>query len=143
MESAPYDDLGYATLTLDTPEELEALTGLHQSIVTHKEELEEVGWESTWSEDGSGLSIQSDGWTYVDISYTLMDGSYLTRKYRVPLSQSELDTPAPPPPGWTPCSTPPAWLVNLTSTRSRRETGWWTPGSPTPIRTVRLSPPPP
>ena len=25
MESAPYDDLGYATLTLDTPEELEAL----------------------------------------------------------------------------------------------------------------------
>ena len=42
VESAPYDDLGYATLTLDTPEELEALTGLHQSIVTHKEELEEV-----------------------------------------------------------------------------------------------------
>lgn len=96
VESAPYDDLGYATLTLDTPEELEALTGLHQSIVTHKEELEEVGWESTWSEDGSGLSIQSDGWTYVDISYTLMDGSYLTRKYRVPLSQSELDTPGTP-----------------------------------------------
>lgn len=96
MESAPYDDLGYATLTLDTPEELEALTGLHQSIVAHKEELEEAGWESTWSEDGSGLSIQSDGWTYVDISYTLMDGSYLTRKYRVPLSQSELDTPGTP-----------------------------------------------
>ena len=92
----PYDDLGYATLTLDTPEELEALTGLHQSIVAHKEELEEAGWESTWSEDGSGLSIQSDGWTYVDISYTLMDGSYLTRKYRVPLSQSELDTPGTP-----------------------------------------------
>lgn len=96
MESAPYDDLGYATLTLDTPEELEALTGLHQSIVAHKEELEEADWESTWSEDGSGLSIQSDGWTYVDISYTLMDGSYLTRKYRVPLSQSELDTPGTP-----------------------------------------------
>ena len=96
VESAPYDDLGYATLTLDTPEELEALTGLHQSIVAHKEELEEAGWESTWSEDGSGLSIQSDGWTYVDISYTLMDGSYLTRKYRVPLSQSELGTPGTP-----------------------------------------------
>ncbi len=96
VESAPYDDLGYATLTLDTPEELEALTGLHQSIVAHKEELEEADWESTWSEDGSGLSIQSDGWTYVDISYTLMDGSYLTRKYRVPLSQSELDTPGTP-----------------------------------------------
>ena len=32
----------------------------------------------------------------MDISYTLMDGSYLTRKYRVPLSQSELDTPGTP-----------------------------------------------
>ena len=93
---------------MDTPEELEALTGLHQSIVAHKEELEEAGWESTWSEDGSGLSIQSDGWTYVDISYTLMDGSYLTRKYRVPSASPSWTRRAPPPPGWTPCSTPPA-----------------------------------
>ena len=28
VESAPYDDLGYATLTLDTPEELEAMHGM-------------------------------------------------------------------------------------------------------------------
>ena len=119
-----------------------SLTGLHQSIVAHKEELEEAGWESTWSEDGSGLSIQSDGWTYVDISYTLMDGSYLTRNTGSPQPVRAGHAGHPRRPAGRPAHAP-GLAGESYFHAQRRETGWWTPGSPTPIRTARLSPPPP
>ena len=93
--SAPHDRLWYGYYKLDDPEELEALTDLHRSIVAHKAELENDPnlHSEDWIYNDEGANVQTRGSTSLRICYTLTDGSELIRSYDLPLTPELLEDP--------------------------------------------------
>ena len=91
--TAPYDDANGRTLTLETPEELAAVTELHRAIVARKAAIEGAEPDYTYEQLDSGLEVETSGQAWVQLRYTLTDGSVVTRSYRIPLTQEALDDP--------------------------------------------------
>ena len=91
--TAPYDDANGRTLTLETPEELAAVTELHRAIVARKAAIEGAEPDYTYEQLDGGLEVETSGQSWVQLRYTLTDGSVVTRSYRIPLTQEALDDP--------------------------------------------------
>ena len=91
--TAPYDDANGRTLTLETPEELAAVTELHRAIVARKADIEGTEPGYTYERLDSGLEVEASGQAWVQLRYTLTDGSVVTRSYHIPLTQEALDDP--------------------------------------------------
>ena len=91
--TAPYNDANGRTLTLETPEELAAVTELHRAIVARKAAIEGAEPDYTYEQLDSGLEVETSGQAWVQLRYTLTDGSVVTRSYRIPLTQEALDDP--------------------------------------------------
>ena len=91
--TAPYDDANGRTLTLETPEELAAVTELHRAIVARKAAIEGAEPDYTYEQLDSGLEVETSGQAWVQLRYTLTNGSVVTRSYRIPLTQEALDDP--------------------------------------------------
>ena len=91
--TAPYNDANGRTLTLETPEELAAVTELHRAIGARKAAIEGAEPDYTYEQLDSGLEVETSGQAWVQLRYTLTDGSVVTRSYRIPLTQEALDDP--------------------------------------------------
>ena len=91
--TAPYDDANGRTLTLETPEELAAVTELHRAIVARKAAIEGTEPDYTYEQLDGGLEVETSGQSWVQLRYTLTNGSVVTRSYRIPLTQEALDDP--------------------------------------------------
>ena len=91
--TAPYDDANGRTLTLETPEELAAVTELHRAIVARKAAIEGAEPDYTYEQLDGGLEVETSGQAWVQLRYTLTNGSVVTRSYRIPLTQEALDDP--------------------------------------------------
>lgn len=90
--SAPYDSMHYESITLSSPEDLERLEKLHQTVVDGKEWIEDTE-ETGHSEEIDGVYVQTSGITYLYISYMLKDGNVMQRSYSVPISAGALAEP--------------------------------------------------
>lgn len=95
--TAPYDDANGQGLLLDGPEDIAAVTELHRAIVARKAAIEGAEADYSYEQLDSGLEVETSGQAWVQLRYTLTDGSVVTRSYRIPLTQEALndpDTPA-------------------------------------------------
>ena len=91
--TAPYDDANGQGLLLDGPEDIAAVTELHRAIVARKAAIEGAEADYTYEQLDSGLEVETSGQAWVQLRYTLTDGSVVTRSYRIPLTQEALDDP--------------------------------------------------
>ena len=91
--TAPYDDANGQGLLLDGPEDIAAVTELHRAIVARKAAIEGAEPDYTYEQLDSGLEVETSGQAWVQLRYTLTDGSVVTRSYRIPLTQEALDDP--------------------------------------------------
>ena len=91
--TAPYDDANGQGLLLDGPEDIAAVTELHRAIVARKADIEGTEPGYTYERLDSGLEVETSGQSWVQLRYTLTDGSVVTRSYRIPLTQEALDDP--------------------------------------------------
>ena len=91
--TAPYDDANGQGLLLDGPEDIAAVTELHRAIVARKAAIEGAEADYTYERLDSGLEVETSGQAWVQLRYTLTDGSVVTRSYRIPLTQEALDDP--------------------------------------------------
>ena len=91
--TAPYDDSNGQGLLLDGPEDIAAVTELHRAIVARKAAIEGAEPDYTYEQLDSGLEVETSGQSWVQLRYTLTDGSVVTRSYRIPLTQEALDDP--------------------------------------------------
>ena len=91
--TAPYDDSNGQGLLLDGPEDIAAVTELHRAIVAWKADIEGTEPGYTYERLDSGLEVETSGQAWVQLRYTLTDGSVVTRSYRIPLTQEALDDP--------------------------------------------------
>ena len=91
--TAPYDDANGQGLLLDGPEDIAAVTELHRAIVARKAAIEGAEPDYTYEQLDSGLEVETSGQGWVQLRYTLTDGSVVTRSYRIPLTQEALDDP--------------------------------------------------
>ena len=91
--TAPYDDSNGQGLLLDGPEDIAAVTELHRAIVARKAAIEGTEPGYTYERLDSGLEVETSGQSWVQLRYTLTDGSVVTRSYRIPLTQEALDDP--------------------------------------------------
>ena len=91
--TAPYDDSNGQGLLLDGPEDIAAVTELHRAIVARKADIEGTEPGYTYERLDSGLEVETSGQAWVQLRYTLTDGSVVTRSYRIPLTQEALDDP--------------------------------------------------
>ena len=94
--TAPYDDANGQGLLLDGPEDIAAVTELHRAIVARKAAIEGAEADYTYEQLDSGLEVETSGQAWVQLRYTLTDGSVVTRSYRIPLTQEALDDPGTP-----------------------------------------------
>lgn len=91
--TAPYDDSNGQGLLLDGPEDIAAVTELHRAIVARKAAIEGAEPDYTYEQLDSGLEVETSGQSWVQLRYTLTNGSVVTRSYRIPLTQEALDDP--------------------------------------------------
>ena len=91
--TAPYDDSNGQGLLLDGPEDIAAVTELHRAIVARKADIEGTEPGYTYERLDSGLEVEASGQAWMQLRYTLTDGSVVTRSYRIPLTQEALDDP--------------------------------------------------
>ena len=91
--TAPYDDANGQGLLLDGPEDIAAVTELHRAIVARKAAIEGAEADYTYERLDSGLEVETSGQAWVQLRYTLTNGSGVTRSYRIPLTQEALDDP--------------------------------------------------
>ena len=91
--TAPYDDANGQGLLLDGPEDIAAVTELHRAIVARKAAIEGAEPDYTYEQLDGGLEVETSGQAWVQLRYTLTDGSVVTRSYRIPLTQEALDDP--------------------------------------------------
>lgn len=91
--TAPYDDANGQGLLLDGPEDIAAVTELHRAIVARKAAIEGAEPGYTYERLDSGLEVETSGQGWVQLRYTLTNGSVVTRSYRIPLTQEALDDP--------------------------------------------------
>ena len=91
--TAPYDDANGQGLLLDGPEDIAAVTELHRAIVAWKADIEGTEPGYTYERLDSGLEVETSGQAWVQLRYTLTNGSVVTRSYRIPLTQEALDDP--------------------------------------------------
>ncbi len=89
LDSAPYDGGSWLHCEFTDPEEIAAVLAIHQTIVSHKEEIEDTPQQ--WNQDETDYD---QGITYISFSveYTMTDGSTLWRRYdSVPLVEQDLE----------------------------------------------------
>ena len=91
--TAPYDDANGQGLLLDGPEDIAAVTELHRAIVARKAAIEGTEPDYTYEQLDGGLEVETSGQSWVQLRYTLPNGSVVTRSYRIPLTQEALDDP--------------------------------------------------
>ena len=91
--TAPYDDANGQGLLLDGPEDIAAVTELHRAIVARKAAIEGAEPDYTYEQLDGGLEVETSGQGWVQLRYTLTNGSVVTRSYRIPLTQEALDDP--------------------------------------------------
>lgn len=91
--TAPYDDANGQGLLLDGPEDIAAVTELHRAIVARKAAIEGAEPDYTYEQLDGGLEVETSGQAWVQLRYTLTNGSVVTRSYRIPLTQEALDDP--------------------------------------------------
>ena len=91
--TAPYDDANGQGLLLDGPEDIAAVTELHRAIVARKAAIEGAEPDYTYEQLDGGLEVETSGQSWVQLRYTLTNGSVVTRSYRIPLTQEALDDP--------------------------------------------------
>ena len=91
--TAPYDDANGREFLLDGPEDIAAVTELHRAIVARKADIEGTEPGYTYERLDSGLEVETSGQAWVQLRYTLTNGSVVTRSYRIPLTQEALDDP--------------------------------------------------
>ena len=97
VKSTPYDELSYASCLIDDPEQVEALLALHQAIVDDKDIIEGQGALYNDEKLANGLSVETEGSTTVNITYSLTNGDILQRSYTsVPVTPELLADPTSP-----------------------------------------------
>lgn len=90
LDSAPFDSGSYLHLSQQTdPELIAKALAVHQAVVDHKAELKAAAAGMTYAEDGPAFN-----YSYFSVTYTLRNGSHMTRTYRDLLcSEADLDLP--------------------------------------------------
>lgn len=80
--SFPYDSGNSTLVNVTDPQQIEKIVAMHQAIVDHRDTV-----------DSSSSRYQSgDGYTWLNVTYTLTDGSVVERNYMdIPIQKSDLN----------------------------------------------------
>ena len=100
VSSAPCDNGSYLDVTLSQPESIQLAADLHAAIVRQKAQLEALQaggtYTDSWTTGSDGRDLQTGTSTTVELLYTLSDGSFLTRRYALPVLAEDLEEPSTP-----------------------------------------------
>jgi len=95
--SVPYDSFNSGTVTLNDPEQIRQVVGIHSAIISDQWDRRD---QAEARENAPHPAVEMDGYyaetmghTTVNICYTMKDGSSLERKYTIPVYQEDLDIP--------------------------------------------------
>lgn len=96
----PYDSGNQHSFLFSDPEHIALVTGLHQSIVDSRVTLRLMDKETLYEPlplpDGTTTQVQTQGILFLHLDYSMRDGSIVTRRYDIPVTDALLADPSSP-----------------------------------------------